>query len=334
MIYGPCGGVRPDGDCEVGGRPCPFVGQSTVAWTDGDRARLDRPAAPDVAASALLDTARRRPVVLTDLTGAPFDLDSVRATVAAVRGSCDAVLVGEHQNRPDFPPTMLAAEILGAEARPWMTLACRDRNRVVLEQELLGLRQVGADGVLCVTGDARGQGVRPDASQVFDLDGTRLAALARDCGLPAAVAESPLAPPAELRPLRVATKQQAGAAVCVLNHVAHPVAAAGFVAAARAAGVVLPFVAAVAVYTDERSAAVLDRFPGLSLDPRAVGAVLTAADPVAAGIATAVREATELLAIDGVVGINISGLGSVRSVRDGAAVKAEVGRQVLDGSRP
>ena len=46
----------------------------------------------------------------------------------------------------------------------WITLTCRDRNRVVLEQELSSLRHVGIDGVLCVTGDARASGVRPEAT--------------------------------------------------------------------------------------------------------------------------------------------------------------------------
>ena len=55
---------------------------------------------------------------------------------------------------------------------------------------------------------------------------------------------------------------------------------AEFVAAARAAGATLPFVAAVAVYTDERSARLLQRFPGLALDPAAIDAVLAAPDPV------------------------------------------------------
>ena len=52
----------------------------------------------------------------------------------------------------------------------------------------------------------------------------------------------------------------------------------------------------------------LQRFPGLGLDPAAVAAVLAAPDPVAAGIAAAVREARALLAVDGVVGVNLSGL--------------------------
>ena len=84
-----------------------------------------------------------------------------RAVAATLAPSCDAVLVGEHQNRPDFPPALLASMLREAGARPWITLACRDRNRIVLEQELTGLRQLGVDAVLCVTGDARAYDVGP-----------------------------------------------------------------------------------------------------------------------------------------------------------------------------
>jgi 5,10-methylenetetrahydrofolate reductase len=170
--------------------------------------------------------------------------------------------------------------------------------------------------------------VRPGVTQVFDLDGIRLAGLAAGMGLPVAVPESPEAPPVDARPGRVAEKQRAGAQLCVLNHVSSPARVATFVAAARAAGVTLPFVAGVAVYTDESSARVLQRFPGLHLDDAVVERVLAAPDPRAAGIAAAVAEAGALLAIPGVVGVNLSGAGSANGVDDGAAVKAEVAQQL------
>jgi 5,10-methylenetetrahydrofolate reductase len=276
----------------------------------------------------LLDRAERGPVVLADLSVVPFDPSSVRRVVEVLAPVSDGLLVGEHANRPDFPPTMFAAEVIGAGGRVWTTLACRDRNRVVLEQELAGLAAVGVDGVLCVTGDGRGASVRPGVTQVFDLDGVRLAALAAGMGLPVAVPESPEAPPVDLRPARVAEKQRAGAQVCVLNHVSSPARVAAFVAAAREAGATLPFVAGVAVYTDEPSARVLQRFPGLHLDGAVVERVLATADPRVAGIAAAVAEARALLAIPGVVGVNLSGSASSRGVDDGAAVKAEIAVQL------
>jgi hypothetical protein len=104
------------------------------------------------------------------------------------------------------------------------------------------------------------------------------------------------------------------------------------VAAARAAGATLPFVAGVAVYTDEPSATVLQRFPGLHLDGDVVERVLASADPRAAGIGAAVQEARELLAIPGVVGVNLSGMGSARGEDDGARIKAAVAEQLREGT--
>ena len=67
---------------------------------------------------------------------------------------------------------------------------------------------------------------------------------------------------------------------------------------ARDLGLTIPVVAGVAVYTDERSARVLQSFPGLQLDDARVERVLAAPDPRAAGIEAAVEEARALLAID------------------------------------
>ena len=174
MVMGPCGGVQADGGCEVVPRRCVFG--APAVWAEDP--------VPPV-------PLRTTPLILTDFTSEPYSTQGLASVAAALRASCDAVLVGEHQNRPDFPPTLHASLLLEAGVRPWMTLACRDRNRIVLEQELAGLRHLGVDAVLCVTGDARGYDVRPDVTQVFDLDGPRLAALAAAIGLPAAVPETP-----------------------------------------------------------------------------------------------------------------------------------------------
>ena len=310
MHFGPCGGVRPDGQCEMRPGPCAF--DETVPWSG-----------PEVAA-----VAARAPLILTDFSCAPFDPDDVAATAAILAPACDAVLVGEHQNRPDFPPVLMSRLLLDCGVTPWITLSCRDRNRVVLEQELRGLKHTGAHTVFCVTGDGRGYDVRPDVTQTFDLDGPRLVALAASLGMVAAVPETPTAPPVDARPGRLLQKQRAGASLAVLNHVTAPADVARFVAAARSDGLTIPVIAAVAVFTDVVSAAVLQGLPGLELDQRVVDGVVTASDPVEAGIEAAVNEARELLSIDGVDSVNISGLASGTGTRVGARIKAEVGVRV------
>ncbi len=310
MVMGPCGGVRTDGDCELAPRPCAFP--VPERWAD------------PVSAIPL----RAVPLILTDFSSEPYSATVHRSVAAALAPASDAVLVGDHRRHPDFPPALLASLLRDAGARPWITLTCRDRNRVALEQELAALRHLEVDAVLCVTGDGRPL-ARDGAAQVFDLDGPRLTALAAAAGVPAAVPETPCAPPSQLRPFRLAQKQRAGAAVAVLNHDT-PASVAGFMAGAARAGVTIPVIAAVAVFTDEPSAAALSVLPGLELDPAAVRRVLSSPNPVAAGIAIAAGEARALLRIPGIAGVNISGLASARGYEFAARVKAELAQRVRE----
>jgi methylenetetrahydrofolate reductase (NADPH) len=119
----------------------------------------------------------------------------------------------------------------------------------------------------------------------------------------------------------------------VLNHAAVDTVTA-FMAGAAKAGVTVPVIASVAVFTDEPSAAVLNGLPGLELDPAAVQAVLADPDPVEAGIAAASLEAAALLAVPGVAGVNLSGLGSARGCQYAAQVKAELACRIREEHGP
>jgi len=127
---------------------------------------------------------------------------------------------------------------------------------------------------------------------------------------------------------RLVEKQRAGARIAVLNHVTSPQTVRQFMAAALSGGLTILVLAAVAVFTDAVSAAVLQGLPGLELDDAVIRRVLDASDPIEAGIQAAVAEAQALLSIDGVVGVNLSGSASASGTQVGATIKAEVGTRI------
>ena len=57
-----------------------------------------------------------------------------------------------------------------AGMNPIFQLACRDRNRIALESDLLSAAMLGIDNILCLTGDHTKMGDHPQAKPVFDLD--------------------------------------------------------------------------------------------------------------------------------------------------------------------
>jgi len=315
-----------DGRCEVDERRCPFLDRDVVRW-----------AGPSPPPGPAFADALGRPghaVIVTDLRVRPFDRRSIEAVTRTLAPASDAVLVGEHHVRPDFPPTQMADLVRAAGGEAWVTLTCRDRNRVVLESELAGLAAAGVAGVHCVTGDSRARSVRDDATQVFDLDGTRLAALAAAAGLCPSVAATPAAPPLAQRAARLFEKQRAGAQVCFVNHAGGSAGVERFVVAARRRGVTIPFVPCVAVITDRASLVVLERFPGLVIDPALRQAVLDATDGRAVGIAAAIEEGLRMLRIEGVVGVNLSGSATSGPEHESARIMAEVATGIREGAGP
>ncbi|NJK40600.1 MAG: methylenetetrahydrofolate reductase [Acaryochloridaceae cyanobacterium SU_2_1] len=57
---------------------------------------------------------------------------------------------------------------------PICQMACRDRNRIALQADLMGVHALGIRNILALTGDPLGAGDHPQARAVFDLESTRL----------------------------------------------------------------------------------------------------------------------------------------------------------------
>lgn len=109
---------------------------------------------------------------------------------------------------------------------PVLQVACRDRNRIAIQGDLLGAAAMGVKNVLCLTGDDVSNGDH-EAKRVFDFDSVqllRVAKMMRDEGVFLSgrklttppkfflgAAANPFMPPLDWRPYRLAKKVEAGA---------------------------------------------------------------------------------------------------------------------------
>ncbi len=74
-------------------------------------------------------------------------------------------------------PLVAAALLLREGIEPVYQVACRDRNRIGLQADLLGAQALGIKNVLALTGDPMKAGDYPQAKGVFDLESVRLLGL-------------------------------------------------------------------------------------------------------------------------------------------------------------
>ena len=327
MLYGPCGSVTSTGGCELSEVvACPFVLQSTVTWAERTKGLNDE---MTPAGRLFLKTAQTRPVVITDFPAPAMDTATLRRLAPLLRDSVDAALMGDHPNaRVQFPPSYRAVLAREMGLPVWSGLNCRDRNRVALEGELAALADANVVGVHCITGDHTQSGHRPDAKPVFDLDGTRLAALARQMGILNSVAENPSAPPVEQRPARLVQKIRAGGRVCLLNHTKDVQETEAFIETVRSEGITVPFMVSVALITSlEVAKNILEMYPNV-LPAAQKAKILSSPDPRAAGAEVALAKAHELLQLPQVMGVVLAGVAPTGEVQafteDLAAVSKEI----------
>lgn len=90
-------------------------------------------------------------------------------------GKCSAINVTDNQSSVMRLGSLATCKILkDAGLNPIFQLACRDRNRIALQSDLLSAAAFGIDNVLALTGDHTKMGDHPQAKPVFDLDSVSL----------------------------------------------------------------------------------------------------------------------------------------------------------------
>ncbi len=94
---------------------------------------------------------------------------------SSLKGRVHAVNITDGSRAVMRMSPLAAAVILMQQGiEPVCQFACRDRNRIGLQGDLLGAHALGIHNILALTGDPIKAGDYPDAKAVFDLEAVRL----------------------------------------------------------------------------------------------------------------------------------------------------------------
>lgn len=93
----------------------------------------------------------------------------------ALKGRVHAVNITDG-SRAVLRMSSIAASVILLQhgIEPVCQMACRDRNRLALQADLMGAHALGIRNILALTGDPIKAGDHPDAKGVFDLESVRL----------------------------------------------------------------------------------------------------------------------------------------------------------------
>ncbi len=156
------------------------------------------------------------------------NVEVLKEKAGHLKGCVDAVNVTDNQTAVVRMSSWAASLILLQEGlEPNFQMVCRDRNRLAIQSDILGVSAHGIRNMLCLSGDHQKFGNHPEAKNVFDIDSIQLIHTVRtmrdegkflngqDIDVPPKLfigaASNPFAEPFEFRVHRLAKKIAAGA---------------------------------------------------------------------------------------------------------------------------
>ncbi len=273
------------------------------------------------------------------------DADDLRRQAEKLRGLADAVNVTDGAGARAHMSALAAAAILiGMGVEPILQLACRDRNRIALQSELMGAAALGIRNLLLLTGDDPKAGDQPDAKPVFDLDSKALIETARrlrdDGTLPTGrkvagtaafflgAADLPIDPPDGWRPTGLLGKVKSGAQFAQTQFCMDAAIVRRYVGVLEKAGLTrqLAILIGVNPLRSAKSAQWMkNHLYGTIIPDALIKRMEEAADPLREGVRICVELIEDFCTIPGVAGVHIMAPGNDAAIPEViAAVRARV----------
>ena len=108
------------------------------------------------------------------------DPEVIRRKAGFLRGYVDAFNATDGQSAV-VAMASWAVCLIGKEEGldPIVHMTCRDRNRIALQMDILGLAALGINNILCLSGDPISFGNYPEAKLVLDVDSIQLVKIAK-----------------------------------------------------------------------------------------------------------------------------------------------------------
>jgi methylenetetrahydrofolate reductase (NADPH) len=283
-------------------------------------------------ASALEQRLREGRFVLTAevVPPAACDADGLLEKARPLAGLADAVNVTDGAGARAHMGATAAAALLAREGiEPILQLACRDRNRIALQGELMGAAALGIRNLLLLRGDDPTQGDQKDAKPVFDLDSRALMEMARamrdDGALPhgqrvegcprlfLGAADAPVDPKPDWQPVTLAGKIESGAQFAQTQFCMDIGVVRRYVARLRTAGLIdrISLLIGVNPLRSGRSARWMKQnLFGTIIPDETIARLDAASDPAAVGLELCAEFIGQLAATPGVAGAHVMAPGN------------------------
>ena len=255
------------------------------------------------------------------------DPASMLERAAPLKGLVDAVNVTEGASaRAHLSSLAAAGQLVGAGLEPVLQINGRDRNKLLLERDILGAAAMGVPNILALRGDPITKGDEPEATEVRDLGAADIVLVAthmRDTAtLPSGreievaprvfvgATDMPVEPAAGWKPESLQRKLDAGADFIQTQFCFDADLLAQYMAVLADCGItgVTGYLAGLGPLTSERQARwLVDNLWGTVIPESVIATLSKASDPGAEGRRIVADIARAYVEIPGVSGVHMMG---------------------------